>query len=189
MAIGNSEKDWGVVSKALHWLIALMVAGLVGVGWYMTDLRESTGPSPQVFELYALHKSVGVTVFLLMIARLLWRLANPTPRLPAHMAGWERTAAIGTHWALYALLLGMPISGYVVNAAARFPLNVFDLFTVPRIIDPSPDMGELAATMHGLAGWVLVGMVAVHAGAALRHHFLKGDDILVRMLPFGSARR
>lgn len=189
MAIGNSEKDWGAVSKGLHWLIVALVAGLIAVGWIMTDMREAQGPSPELFELFALHKSLGVTVFVLMILRLCWRLMNPTPALPAHMLAWERMAAIATHWALYALLLGLPLSGYVINAAAKFPLHVFGLFTVPRVIDASERMGEIAGEMHELAAWILVALVAVHAGAALRHHFLKGDDILVRMIPFLRARR
>lgn len=188
MAIGNSQSDWGAVSKGLHWLIVLLVAGLVGIGWVMTDRLDAEGPTPAVFELFALHKSLGVTVFGLMVLRLGWRLANPTPKLPGHMLPWERAAAIATHWALYALLLGMPLSGYVINAAAKFPLHVFGLFEVPRLIDASEEMGDIAGDMHGLAAWVLVALVAVHAGAALRHHFFKGDDILVRMIPFLRSR-
>lgn len=184
MRIRNTEQHWGLLAQGLHWLIAVLVVVMAGLGWYMTTLDIS----PTMFELYALHKSIGVTVLALVILRLLWRAANPTPSLPAHMKPVERRLAHATHGLLYLILIAMPISGYVINSAADFPLTVFGLFTIPNLIAENESVQAIAGAVHGTLIWVLVAVLLLHVAGALKHHFVDRDDVLRRMIP-GAERR
>lgn len=184
MQMRNSQQRWGLVAQVLHWLIAVLVVVMAGLGWYMTTLKIS----PTMFELYALHKSIGVTVLVLMVLRLLWRQLNPTPPLPARMKPAERWLAHASHGLLYLILFGMPISGYVVNSAADFPLKVFGLVTLPNLIAENESVKEAAVTVHSTLIWVLVAVLVLHVAGALKHHFVDRDDVLRRMIP-GTHRR
>lgn len=185
MGLRNTNERWGAVAQALHWIIAVLVVVMAGLGWYMTTLDIS----PTMFELYALHKSIGITVFGLVILRLIWRLSNPTPALPAGMRPAERWMAHASHGLLYLILFAMPISGYVINSAADFPLNVFGLFTIPNVIAENEAVKEAAEEVHETLIWVLVGILALHVAGALKHHFVDRDDVLRRMLPGGQRSR
>lgn len=179
MRLRNSDETWGLVAQLLHWLIAVLIVVMASLGWYMTTLDIS----PTMFELYALHKSIGVTVFTLVILRLAWRLSNPTPALPGHMPPAERWLAHASHGLLYLILFAMPVSGYVINSAADFPLNIFGLFTIPNVIPESEPIKEAAEGVHETLIWVLVAVLVLHVAGALKHHFVDRDDVLRRMLP------
>jgi len=179
MPLRNTERRWGGVAQLFHWVMALGIFGMMALGWIMVSLP--TGPTQ--FQLYALHKSIGITLLTLALLRLLWRLANPAPPLPPAMAPWERRLARLTHVILYGLILVMPLSGYVINSAANFPLNVFGLFQVPNLTPESERLQEVASWTHLTVFWVLAALLVMHIGGALRHHFLKRDDVLRRMLP------
>lgn len=166
-------------AKWLHWLIALMVFGLLGVGLYMTDLRIS----PQKIQLYMTHKSVGLTVLMLMLLRLAYRLKNPAPALPVGIPGWQKTASHISHAALYLLLFAMPISGWLMNSASGFPMKYFGLVRVPGLIARSQENLALFKAVHFYIAWTLMALIAVHILAALKHHFIDRDTVLRRMLP------
>lgn len=175
----NTPEQWGAVSKIFHWGLALLIVATAIYG-----LRAEDAPmGPPKFELFAIHKSLGLTVFVLMIARLGWRFLNPVPILPPALSGWERLAAGAAHWVLYGLFLAMPLSGWVVTSAANFPISFFGLFEVPLISGPDKALQENASLAHQVLFWAILGVVGIHAAAALRHHFLLKDDILKRMLP------
>jgi len=177
--IGNDEQRYGAVAQTLHWLIAALVFVMFGLGWYMTDLPLGQ----RKFDLYQLHKSIGLTIFTLAVLRLCWRLLNPAPPLPAHMAAWERRAARTSHALLYTLLLVQPAIGYVQSNAANFPLVVWDVLPVPALLAPDEPLAETLASVHGLVANLIFVLVALHVAAALRHHFWLKDNVLRRMFP------
>ena len=172
-------------AKWLHWLIALMVFGLLGVGLYMTDMRIS----PQKIQLYMTHKSVGLTVLMLMLVRIVYRLKNPTPALPESIPGWQKAASHISHVLLYLLLFAMPISGWLMNSASGFPMKYFGLVRVPDLIARSQENLALFKAVHFYIAWTLMAVIAVHVLAALKHHFIDRDSVLRRMLPSFSSTR
>lgn len=184
MALRNTKESWGSLAKTFHWVIAALVLGMIGFGLYVHDLPRG----PLKAELMAYHKSTGMLILALMSARLLWRLVNPTPVLPPALKGWEKAVAMGTHWLLYGLVFLMPVSGYVMTSAANVPFRFFQTFTMPLVIAPDRQLFGVAHDLHESVWIVLAVALALHIGAALRHHFLLKDDVLRRMLP-GSGKK
>lgn len=182
MALRNAVDRWGWPAKLLHWLTALLVLFMLGLGFTMVWLVEDLGVK---FRLYQLHKSVGVLVFALTLGRLAWRAVNPTPELPATLRPWERSAARATHAALYALLLVMPLTGWIMAAASPLavPTWVFGLVRLPHPVGPNEALAEVMEAVHGILALLLVALLLLHVGGALRHHLLLGDAVLLRMLP------
>jgi cytochrome b561 len=167
----------------MHWLTVLAIIGLAAVGLNMDDLPNG----PQKIQVYALHKSFGLTVLGLTLFRLAWRLVAGAPAM-VPMPRWQRFAAHGSHVALYALLLAMPLSGWLFNSAAGFPLKWFGLVSLPKLAAYDPGLKELAHELHeGLFKALLV-VVAVHVAAALKHHLVERDATLQRMLPLLRPR-
>lgn len=180
MAIRSEAQRWGLGARTLHWLMALLIIGLGLVGLYMTDLPNSA----QKVRIYALHKSVGLTVLALLLLRLAWRLADRRPdELP--MPHWQALAARAVHVLLYLLMLVLPLSGWLYNSASGYALQWFGLFNLPAIVERSHDLHEIAEEAHELMFWLLALMVAAHAGAAFYHHLFQQDATLARMLPRG----
>jgi len=183
IAIRNTTTFWGAGAQLLHWLMAAGIATSMVLGWVMVNLP----PGAAQFQLYALHKSLGITLLALVFLRLLWRWINVTPPLPGTLPRHERWLARAGHRGLYALMLLMPLSGYVINSAANFPLNVFGLFQIPNLTPESEPLGELASWLHLAFFWGFVAVLTAHIGGALRHHFVLRDNILRRMLPVRHA--
>lgn len=177
----NSTRRWGGISQGLHWLVAVLIVLQGTLGLVMVDMVNS----PDKIRLYALHKSIGLTILALATLRLGWRLLAgapaPVPGLPA----WQRTAARLSHWLLYLLLFAIPLSGWLFNSAAGFPLQWFGLFNLPAITATDPALREVAATLHERLAWLLAAVALVHAAAALHHHLFLGNATLARMLPRG----
>ena len=171
-------------AKALHWIIALAVFALLGVGLWMTGLPLGL----LKFKVYGWPKWIGLTGLVLTVARLWWRWRHPPPALPGAVPAWERRAAHAAHGTLFFLLLAMPISGWLMNSAAGFPLQWFGLFNLPSIAPHDRDLHELAESMHEWLFWALVALAAAHAAAALYHHLFQRDATLARMLPRGWLR-
>jgi len=188
------RSDYSGFAKLLHWLIALVIAGMVGLGVYMTGVE---GDFQYKLWLYQLHKSFGVSLFALLAVRLVWRQISPPPPMPAGMPAWERRAARAAHAGLYALMFAIPLSGWARVSASPLsvPTDVFGLFTLPHI----PWLAELTTeqkqalepifqTTHWALAWTLVALAAVHALAALRHAFILKDNVMTRMLPRRARR-
>jgi len=175
---------YGGVAQALHWLIAALVATMFGLGWYMSGLPLSQ----QKFDLYQLHKSLGLTILTLMIVRLAWRLRHPPPPLPAGLPAWERSAARTVHALFYVLLLVQPAIGFLQSNAANFPLVAWGVLPLPALIGTDEALGETLIEVHELVARVLLVLIGLHVAGALRHHFLLKDDVLRRMLPAGRRR-
>lgn len=171
------DRRYSGVAIAFHWVIAFLVIVNIAVGL----LHD---PIPALGAWMPGHKSIGITVLVLTIARLAWRLAHRPPPLPATTKAWERGAAHATHWTLYALLLAMPITGWLMvsGTAKRRPLDWFGLFDIPYL-PVSKAAGSFGGDAHGLLGWLMLALVALHIAAALRHHLVLRDTVLLRMTP------
>ena len=176
---------YGAVAQSLHWLIAALVLMMFGLGWYMVRLPLSQ----QKFDLYQLHKWFGITIFALAALRLLWRLWHPAPPLPPTMPAWERAAARVSHALLYTLLLVQPSIGFLQSNAANFPVVLWGVLPLPALIGPDERLSDTLLQLHHFGAFLFMLLVLVHVLAALRHHFLLGDDVLRRMLPGPLAPR
>ncbi|HRN62992.1 MAG TPA: cytochrome b [Luteimonas sp.] len=180
MTLKNTDDRWGSVSQAFHWLIVLLILGLAIVGLTMGELPRT----PKYFWVYTAHKSMGITVLVLMLLRLAWRLYAGAPRPVAGTPGWQAAIASVTHWLLYALALAIPLSGWLYDSASGLrPFRYFGQFDMPKLVAPNEWLADRARDTHELLFWVLVVLVALHAGAAIYHHLFQRDDTLVRMLP------
>lgn len=182
MILKNTADRWSPVSQALHWLIVLLILGLAVVGLTMDELPKT----PKYFWVYTAHKSLGLTVLALVLLRLGWRLyagsPDPVPGTPI----WQHRIASFTHVLLYALILAMPLSGWLYDSASGLrPFRWFGLFNVPKLSAPDEAISSFARDAHGWLFWALVALVLLHAGAAIYHHLFQRDATLARMLPRG----
>lgn len=187
MGLHNSERRFGTAAMTLHWLIAVCVIGLLAVGKIMTG--ESLDLATK-FQLYQLHKSFGVLVFMLMVLRLCWRWTQTIPAYPATMQPWEKAGAHVSHWGFYLLLIVMPLTGWALVSAATFkvPTLLFGTIPLPHLpflenaADPKA-AEDWTKWLHETLGWAIIALLLAHVGAALKHHFINRDDVLKRMLP------
>ena len=191
MSTMNTSTGWGWPARLLHWVMAFMVLAMMGFGFYMANIETDIVAR---FEMVQRHKSLGFVVFVLAIVRVVWRWTNKTtPELPADMPGWQVTASHVSHKLLYILIFWMPLSGWLMASAsplnnadnypARIANKVFGLFELP---DPFPVGTEALANTFHTAHWIgallLALVLLTHLGAALKHHFVERDRILMRMI-------
>lgn len=166
-------------AKVLHWLMAILLFGLLALGFYMHDLPLS----PDKLKLYSWHKWAGVTAFLLVAFRLSWRIAHRPPALPDSMPKIMQFAAHAGHLMLYLLMIAIPLSGWLMSSAKGFQTVYFGVLPIPDLLDKNKEIGDLLALVHKSLNLLFVAVLAGHIGAALKHHFIDKDDILTRMLP------
>lgn len=174
----NTATRYGWVAILLHWSMALLIIGMLILGLYMTGLPVSL----KKLKYYGWHKEWGTLVFMLAMLRILWRVGNPPPPLPAHMPTWQKWAAHSTHICMYLLMLLMPLTGWLLSSSAGFPVSFFGLFVLPDFVSANEAMRLLFTQMHKWLGYGLIALICAHVGAALQHHFIYKDDILRRIL-------
>jgi cytochrome b561 len=167
-----------ITARVLHWITAVLILSTIPLGLVIAN---DWGGALQEF-LYDLHRSIGALIIPLIPLRLIHRWANPPLPLPDDIPAVQRFAAHATHWALYALLLVQPILGWTATSAYRAPITMFGWFELPPIWPENRGLSELMFSIHGLIGLVLAGLVAVHIGGALYHHFIRKDRVLMRMI-------
>jgi cytochrome b561 len=185
MPIQASQVRYTAVAQALHWIIAALIATQFTLAWMAQDLPTGM----HKLALFARHKSFGMTVLLLAVLRLAWRLFNPAPPLPDGMSNIERFLARATHYAFYVLLFAMPLTGWLMSSAKNYSVSWFSLFTWPNLIGPNEHAFDLLKETHYLLSNVLFAIVILHILAALKHHFWNKDDVLKRMLPFTDTEK
>ena len=166
------------IARFLHWLIAALVLLMIPLGFVIA--YEWGGPAQQF--LYNLHKSIGATLIPLVVIRLLYRIAHPAPPLPSDIPAIQQFAAHATHWALYVLILIQPLVGYIMTSAYPAPVPFFGLFNLPSIWPENRALSEQLSVVHLYIGLAIAAVAAVHIGAALFHHFVRKDRILMRMI-------
>jgi cytochrome b561 len=184
----GSGDRYTVVAIILHWVMALGILALAAIGLLMVHVHM---PLAKKFQLYQLHKSIGITILLAAVLRLLWRLWHKPPELPAHMHAHEKLAARGGHLALYFFLFALPIGGWALVSASvlSIPTHLYGVIPWPHlpVLSTLHDKRPVEAILklaHRYGAWTMLALVAGHAAAALRHHFVAGDDVLLRMIPW-----
>ncbi len=182
MLLRNTLERWGNLSIAFHWITALLIIGLLIIGFVMHELPNT----PFKREVYLLHKSFGTTVIMITLLRLIWRFQAGAPDPVAGTSVWQHRAAQLAHLALYILLLAMPVSGITYNYASNFKLEWFGITLLDKPGAVDRDLKELAGEAHEILAFVIIGLVAVHATAALWHHYSRKDATLTRMLPWSK---
>lgn len=165
---------------SLHWIIALLIFTAFPLGVYMHDLPFS----PDKLRLYSWHKWIGVTIFLLALLRIFWRSTHRPPPLPATMKSWERFAAEAVHYALYLLIIAIPLSGWLMSSAKGVQTVWFGVLPLPDLLAKDKALGDALKLLHVILNFTMLGLVIAHIGAALKHQFIEHDEILARMLPF-----
>jgi len=179
MTVDNTARAWGSVARGFHWIVAALIFVQFTLGW----VAEEWHRSPTKVDLFVWHKSTGILILTLVVLRLAWRAATSTPDPPAESSRIERFAASASHALLYVVMIGLPMSGWVINSAANFPLKLFWLVPLPAITAPSKSIQHAAEDVHETLVWILAALVTIHVAAALRHHFIKRNDVVTRMLP------
>ena len=182
MPFRNTTRSWGSLSKVFHWLIVLLI---INQWWIASRADELKGLAK--LEALAWHKSFGLTILMLAVLRLLWRLVNPTPDLTVETRRWERVLARISHVLLYALIFAMPLTGWMMSSAKNYPVSWFKLFQFPDLVAPAEQTFHQMHDLHHLLFGVLVSVALLHVAGALKHHFIDKNDVLKRMLPFGKV--
>jgi len=172
------------VAIVLHWIIALTILGTAALGVYMHELPLS----PTKLELYSYHKWIGVTIFALVLFRLLWRLGHRPPPPPPSMSAWQHRAAAVTHVMLYALTLATPVSGWLMSSASGFQVVYLGILPIPDLLAKDKALADQLKDAHELLNLLMLALVVLHVAAALKHHLMDRDDVLARMIPFIRPR-
>ena len=184
MSFRNTKSSWGSLSRGLHWLVVLLII----TQWAIAERADSLPLGMAKISALAWHKSIGITVLMLAVVRLVWRLANPVPDLTAETRPWERVLAKVSHFLLYALIFALPLSGWLMSSARNFPVSWFKLFQLPDLVAPDEALFQQLRHLHHLLFATLVVVALLHVAGALKHHFIDRNDVLRRMLPFSRIK-
>jgi cytochrome b561 len=185
MPLANTERRYGAMAIALHWFMALLIGLLVALGIYMVRLPDA-GFDREKVTLIIVHKEIGVLVLALVGLRLIWRQLNPLPALERTVPEWQQVTAVFVHLCLYALMVAQPVTGWLMSSASGIPVDFLGLLTLPDLVRPQADLFAELRDVHDWLGFAMAGIICLHAGAALRHHFVQRDDTLRKMI--GTSR-
>jgi len=177
MAKKNTHYSYGSISKFFHWIIFILIFGVIIYGFVLDDFPKAWKPVG-----YNIHKIIGLTIFVLMVLRLIWTLMNPKPKLPGSIPLWQIAVERLVHFGFYVVLLAMPIVGWVMATAAGKPPKLFG-YSLNLPIDPDKVLARQMSFTHTILAYVIIAMVLLHVGAALKHHFVNKDNVLRRMMP------
>jgi cytochrome b561 len=176
--------SYTLAAQVLHWISAALMFTLLPLAWVMVNMPRTAANRELI---YTLHKSLGLTVLALVGARLFWRAIHPAPPLPGILARWERTSAMFSHWLLYLIMIGMPLSGYLLSAWGGHAVTYFGLFTVPGL-GRNDTLQHVAFWAHVAIGqWLTYALMLLHIGAIGWHVAVRRDGVLLRMLPEQSG--
>ncbi len=173
----NTKNSYGIVARLLHWVMAIVIFGMFALGLWMHNLSFY---SPWYHTAPNIHKSIGILLFFTLIARIVWRLINPKPD-NNYLKPFERKVSHLVHWAMYVILFVLMATGYLISTLGGRSVSVFDLFDVPSVFE-NKALEKLVGFSHELIAFCLIGLVVLHAAAALKHHFIDGDVTLKRKL-------
>jgi cytochrome b561 len=161
------------VARILHWTMALLLVGNL-IGGLIHDI------APRM--IMPGHFMGGLLILTLAVIRLLWRFTHRPPAWPAHFATWEKVSAGAVHWALYAMMILVPLSGWVMVSSSDRTISIYGLFTLPKLpVEQSEAFGDLMSERHELLAYATIALIVLHIAAALRHHYVKKDGMLARM--------
>jgi cytochrome b561 len=181
MPLSNSANRYGIVAQLLHWsVVVLLIAQFI-----LAEAAEELPLGVEKLAMLARHKSVGITILGLAFLRIVLRLADRPPP-PPPMPAWQRLAAATSHWAMYAILFALPLSGWMMSSAANYPVSWFGLVQMPDLVVPSESLQEILHEVHEVLAGALLFLVGLHVLAALKHQFVDRDGLITRMLPWGG---
>lgn len=183
MSFRNTKRSWGSVSKALHWIIVLLI-----INQWVIARRAHDLTGFQKFTTLNWHKWFGMTILMLAVIRLVWRIMNTVPDLAAETRPWERTLAKLSHFLLYLLIFALPLSGWLMSSAKAYGVSWFNLFQFPNLVGKNDQLYQLMHEVHETLFKTLLVVALLHVAGALKHHFLDRNDVLKRMLPFGGIK-
>jgi len=181
----GEAKRYSGVAMLLHWLIAIAVI----VNWRIAEAAEHAASREEAMAVMANHKALAISILVLTLLRLGWRMVHRPPALSASYAAWERLLARAVHAIFYVLLIGLPLAGWLANSYSGQAVDMFGLFTLPALpVGENADTGEAIFELHGAGGGVMLILIVLHTLGALKHMFIDKDGNLWRMLPFGTPR-
>lgn len=174
----NTSETYGLIAKMFHWLMALLIIGMLALGLYMEELP----PSPDKYAIYGLHKSFGLLVLWLVGARIIWRLSNKQPKPQETHQKWERILAKIVHLLLYIAMIGMPLTGWMMSSFGGHDVAFFGI-KMPALSAENKDISKIMNEIHSILAFTLMGIIGLHFVGALKHHFIDKDETLKRMMP------
>ncbi|MGD9810686.1 MAG: cytochrome b [Sphingobium sp.] len=172
----ESVQKYNGIARALHWAIAVIIIVQIALG-------VGHEPWDKTFPAMPIHKSLGLTVLLLSLIRLYWRLTHRPPPLPMVVPNWQKSAAHALHWLFYFMMIAVPVTGWIISSAGKYPLNWFYLFDIPKLpVGSDSPLAEAAHEGHEVLGKLFIPLLLLHVGAALHHQFVLRDGVMRRML-------
>lgn len=179
MQFRNTETRFGAVAQLFHWTIVALIITQFTLAQIFGDMKLGK----EKIDLIVRHKEIGMTILILAVLRLVWRLMNPAPVLPDTLKSYERVLARTTHFLLYFLIFAIPVSGWVMSSAANIPVSYFGVFNFPDLTSADKSLVKTTKQIHEILTISLLVVASLHVLAALKHHFILKDDVLKRMLP------
>lgn len=179
MRLRNTTNGYGAVAKALHWSMAVLIIGLIGLGWWMVQL---TYYDPLYHDALSWHRSLGMIALALIVLRLGWMAVGPRPAPPLSLTRFDRVASRVVHGVLVVLMVVMPLTGYIISTSAGDPVSVFGLVSIPAVLPVSDALRDAATEVHYYAVYAAAALAVLHSLAALKHHLMDRDETLRRML-------
>ncbi len=181
--IDNTILKYNRVQIIFHWLIALIILGMLGLGLYMVELPKQSELPPGEESVRAfyflLHKSLGITAVMLILMRILWRLTHKAPVLPDTISKWQQKAASTVHGLLYVVMIAMPLSGYLQSMYSNYDTKFWGI-VLPRLAEADSEMREAFTEVHEVLAFVFITLIVIHVAAAIKHH-MEGTEIFKRM--------
>lgn len=173
----DANHSYGLISRIFHWLISVMIIIMLIVGYNMTGMESS----PQKWQTYNLHKATGVLILFLVVLRFIWRLLNPSFLLPADLPSWQKRAAKANFIMLYIMMFLMPLTGTLMSLIGGHKIDFYGIFSLEAITN-APEAAKIFWVVHIYSSYFFVGIIALHISAALYHHFIRRDNVLMGML-------
>ena len=177
--MSETENQYDLVQRILHWLIALAILAMIAIGLYMVQLPKEWELPPGQESVRAfwflLHKSLGISVAVLIVLRIAWRLSHKAPQLPSYIPSWQQRLSGGVHGLLYVLMVAMPFTGYLQSMYSKYDTKLWGI-VLPRLAEADPDMREYFSEIHEILAFTLIAILVIHIGAAVKHR-LSGNTI------------
>jgi cytochrome b561 len=178
------QPKYSPLNQSLHWITAICMLTILPLAWVMTNAKEGT---PFDTALFNWHKTFGIIVLLVTAFRIVWRFIDPPPAYPPAVAGWEKGLASVTYWLFFAVMLWMPVTGFLTSTYGGHDTKLFNAIPTPLLLAPDKNRSELFGMLHGLGQWAVYALIALHLSAVAFHLVFKRDGVLGRMLPANAA--